>query len=399
MALDMHLEPEEALILQERGLAQTLFHFLVQCAKQERLLYSAKGVLPKKQLQKLLQEPSLGGEVLRRTGLSFTAKDAYEPLVAVLLESAYKLNILLPDDQGIFIDLSALGRWLQLYYDMQEAELYKHWRQLYLPAPAWLHHCMILIENSAEQAQEAWHSLNDIAAAAVDMQSWDDGLSKEQVMSALLEQWIRPLQLFRWLELAVDKQGGLWFHVLVDMSFSDRNNNCFSLQKNMDEKPGHSATFYVQPDFELILPPDVPPSIEWEIASFAELLTSDAVRMYRINRESLKACESGYSAASVSTFLMEYACFEVPEVIPTTLHQWEQQLGKLYFEEVTLLRCKSAELAELVEKHPSCQPYLQEKSERRTSESKKNISRKYRLSSKKWAIIPKNAAKACCIFY
>ena len=52
------------------------------------------------------------------------------------------------------------------------------------------------------------------------------------------------------------------------------------------------------------------------------------------------------SSEEMIRMLRENALYEVPAHIAITLQQWGEQAGKLYIEEVTLLRCRSEDIAE-----------------------------------------------------
>lgn len=128
------------------------------------------------------------------------------------------------------------------------------------------------------------------------------------------------------------------------------------------EKQPKTPSFYVQPDFEILLLPDAELRMEWDIASFADLKQTDHVRTYRMTKEGFhRAWEMGQSSEEIISMLQENAYYEVPEPITVTLRQWGEQTGKVHFEEVTLLRCRSNEMADALLRNEKCQPFLRDR--------------------------------------
>ena len=76
-----------------RGLAQQLFHFLVACNQQPSLPLTNKGILHKKQLQKLTEHLALPNDILRSAGLTYAFRDVYDEPAALMIEMAIRMGL------------------------------------------------------------------------------------------------------------------------------------------------------------------------------------------------------------------------------------------------------------------------------------------------------------------
>ncbi|KRE51836.1 helicase-associated domain-containing protein [Paenibacillus sp. Soil724D2] len=344
-----------------RGLAQQLFHFQVACIQQSSLPLTNKGTLHKKQLQKLTEYLALPNDILRSAGLNYAFRDVYDEPAALMIEMAIRMGFLSIHSQGdryLFNQTAFLG-WLQDSYDSQQGQLYQIWRQLLVPAPVWLEHGISLMERG-EFGQ--WYDVDVIVKGIRSCCSLGGQVTDESSLrKAIMTTWIAPLSVFRFIELGTDKENHIWFRWLITpiqevLHYKDKDFR--SLETYVDVSP----SLYVQPDFEILLPPDVFLRTEWDIAAFADLQTTDLVRTYRVTKESFyRAWEKGMSSEEMIRILHENALYEVPAHITITLQQWGEQAGKLYIEEVTLLRCRSEDIAEALLRNEKCLPLLGER--------------------------------------
>ncbi|MCY9696294.1 helicase-associated domain-containing protein [Paenibacillus alginolyticus] len=345
-----------------RGLAQQLFHFLVACNQQLVLPLTNKGTLHKKQLQKLTEHLALPNDILRSSGLTYAFRDVYDEPTALMIEIAIRMGFLSINSQGdgyLFNQQSCL-KWLQDSYARQQGQLYQIWRQLLVPAPVWLEHGISWMERG-EYGQ--WYEVDIIVKGIRSCCSLGGQVTDEaSLRKAIMTTWMVPLSVFRFIELGIDKEDHLWFRWLItpiqQASHNNKENDLRSSETHVEVRP----SLYVQPDFEMLLPPDVSLHTEWNIAAFADLQTTDLVRTYRITKESCcRAWEKGMSSEEMVRMLHENALYEVPAHITITLEQWGEQAGKLYIEEVTLLRCRSEDIAEALLRNEKCLPLLGER--------------------------------------
>ena len=93
--------------------------------------------------------------------------------------------------------------------------------------------------------------------------------------------------------------------------------------KVQQELDSAKNVFFVQPDFEIMVPAEVAPQVRWKIENCAELLSCDRMSIYRVTKEHIvRASHSGFTSDKVVEFLRRYAATGVPEHMYHAIHQW-----------------------------------------------------------------------------
>lgn len=357
-AIQTNGSQQEEITVHPRGLAQQLFHFIVACSQQHSLPLTNKGTLHKKQILKLTEHLALPNDLLRAAGITYAFRDLYDEGAVLMLEMAIRMGFIAGNGDQLVVCKDAFLAWLEGPYERQQRTLYGVWSQLLLPAPVWLQHGLTLMER-AERGQ--WVEVGAVVRAIMACCT-ESGQMKEadSLTHALLSSWIEPLSSFRFVELATGGEGGIWFRWLISpKSEWEGGAELSDDQVNILEEQLKTPSFYVQPDFEILLLPDTSLRTEWEIAAFADLKQTDHVRTYRMTKEGFhRAWEMGQSSEEIISMLQENAYYEIPEPVAVTLRQWGEQTGKIQFEEVTLLRCRSNEIADALLRNEKCQLFL-----------------------------------------
>ncbi|KRE90541.1 hypothetical protein ASG89_09660 [Paenibacillus sp. Soil766] len=341
-----------------RGLAQQLFHCMVSCSRQSELSLTNKGTLHKKQLHKITEHVSLPARILTLSGLTYAFTDVYDEPAALMLEMAMRMGFLYKNEAGnrLQFHYRHFESWLQSPYEHQQAQLYRIWRQALIPAPVWLEHGIAFMERATALQ---WYSLSELLQAiltccSIAHKSMDEEALRQEMMAA----WIRPLSIFRFVDLSEDQEGQLWFMWLITPTLRAGESSDSPIELSLQTEP----SLYVQPDFEVLLPPNASLRLEWEVAAFADLQNADLVRTYRLTKESFgRALDHGRRSADVIQVLRDHAYYEVPEGVIITLQQWEEQKDRLYLTDVTLLRCQSNEVAEALLRNEKCRNLLGER--------------------------------------
>jgi hypothetical protein len=331
-----------------RGLAQDLFHLLAY-VKRNELTLTHKGTLHKKNILQMKVELRFPDQELVGIPLSYAFSDVYEARLAVLLDSALRLGLLIQHPDRFELGEMKVTEWLKLPFNQQQKLLYELWKEHYLSSSAWLQHCIALLQG---MPSEIWCSLEALRGWLVQNQLELKGLQGKEWEQALLNEWLIPIHEFCWMEIASDRKGNVWIRWSMNVN-EDANN---PQELDLSKQP---ARFYVQPDFELLLPPNLPSFLEWQIAEFASLRSSDHMRIYQITKESFhQACEAGGDWMQMVDFLSSHSLYDVPETVLMTLQQWGGQYGTMHFAEVTLLRCQNKQWADMIRNSDKCQAYL-----------------------------------------
>ncbi|WP_342477822.1 helicase-associated domain-containing protein [Paenibacillus sp. FSL H7-0350] len=117
-----------------------------------------------------------------------------------------------------------------------------------------------------------------------------------------------------------------------------------------------SPGFIVQPDFEVLVPPEVPYTVRWTLAGCAELMHHDDIWSFRLTRERLEAAaDQGFVPGEVISWLNAHAAGGLPEQIELALRQWARAIGRTELAEVLLLSCAGEQEGEDIAAHPRLQ--------------------------------------------
>jgi hypothetical protein len=324
------------------SLAQELFYLLVQSA-QQGLKLTKGGTLHKKQLQKLADMLRLQEAWLSGASLKYAFSDMYPLPLAIGLDLLLRLQLAEQRQDEIVLDEAACSRWLHLSPEEQDAILYACWKSLTRPSEAALQHGVILMERQPAQAWISWKSMEQWLARC--------GIAREQLRETWERSWALPLIAFGWLEQGVDAAGECYYRWL-------RNPAGKSDTPAEEEGPA----LIVQPDFDLLVPPDVPQSVVWELCSFADSVVRDRLSVFKLSKESLRrGLECGRTCDEMLDFLERHAMYGVPENVRLTLIQWTKPYGKVRYEQVILLRCADPETAESLQRLTSVAGKLEER--------------------------------------
>lgn len=109
-------------------------------------------------------------------------------------------------------------------------------------------------------------------------------------------------------------------------------------------------TFFVEPNFELLVPRDISLDILWSIEQVADLAKHDQVMVYTVSKSSVyRAMQDGYDAESLIEFLSGHSNNPVPQNVVFSIRDWCSRFGHMWIETAVLLRCKSEDLAREVQ--------------------------------------------------
>ncbi|MFV9510210.1 helicase-associated domain-containing protein [Tepidibacillus sp. LV47] len=104
--------------------------------------------------------------------------------------------------------------------------------------------------------------------------------------------------------------------------------------------------FYVQPNFEVLVPSHLAYSLRLELEHFADLERRDQLCLYKITKASLiKGLEMGKSIEEILDFLERYSAIPIHQNMKTILIDWAKGYGAIQFYDVRILKCENKEIA------------------------------------------------------
>lgn len=124
-----------------------------------------------------------------------------------------------------------------------------------------------------------------------------------------------------------------------------------------DERPG--TQFTIQPNFEVICGPEFPPRLRFMLELLAERKSRDTVITFAVTREGIaRARERNMSTDDIIRFFHEHSRTDLPQNVRFSIEAWANEYGTVFFETLTLMRCRTPEICDSIVHSPSIAPYI-----------------------------------------
>ncbi|AIQ58185.1 helicase-associated domain-containing protein [Paenibacillus borealis] len=404
------------------GLAAELFRALLFTAR-EGLPLTAKGLIHKRQLSQLAGQLSMQEVHLAGLKLNPAIPEPYPLPVTVIVDLMAVLGLISRSRSGYRIDIMKLQCWLALSEQEMTDTLYRIVISRYgSPEPAGQHfrHLISAAEFTPGEWFAVLPLLEWMIQSGLAKEQSDAGPAGSELHASSLA-WLRSLAGFGWGELGYSKKGEPCFRwkpgrpqlagtaAGIIEADESRDDICTELadETQQDEACGGSAVtdgwrvqeqeqeynhnqkqiasgssldseetgadwsmpaesgvpaagrFVVQPDFEVLVPPEVPYTTRWTLAGYAELMHNEDLWSFRLTREMLEAAaELGCSPADAIEWLAAHAREGLPEQVELSLRQWAKGIGRTSLSEVILLSCAGEREGQDIAAHPRMQDIL-----------------------------------------
>ncbi|SEF55031.1 helicase-associated domain-containing protein [Paenibacillus sp. UNC499MF] len=335
-----------------QGLALDLF-LLLNYAELHELPLTQRGALHKRHVQKMTALLGFDETDLAGCGLQYAHADTYPVSLAAALDFLQRLGLLYRSGDRLLLHNARLRDWLAADEATRTERLYRLWSEHRFPEEVELQHAVCLLDKLAVGTKIRLGSL----AAELNRREALTGSEEEKARFylQLIQKWLQPLRAFGWLDWEPEDSGD----VTVSWLYPVRGDQRVNEERKTANSPGF---LYVQPDFEVMVAPECPFAVRWEIARIAELVKSDRMAMYRLTKESVqRGADHGTPGEKALELLEAHSRHGVPETLRLTLAGWAEQYGRVVLGDVTLLRCADGGLAEQISRHPKIGRLLLEK--------------------------------------
>ncbi|MFC4778374.1 helicase-associated domain-containing protein [Paenibacillus sp. GCM10023252] len=304
---------------------------------------TSKGVLPKKTIGRVVTRLDLDEEALHTLHLKLSRHKDYPAALAVMLDTAKRMGLLLQLKGHYRLNERILDRWLAMDSAGREAELIGWMSDRYTVSNVLTAHAAAALR---ELPAGSWYRTEDLIHWLADMMGF--GEDDEEPRLAC-EGWLAIVQSCGWVEQGIGSHERV-FRVTAS---------------SLPDTVGASSKdlLIINPDGELLAGPDCDYRLRWELGLIAEVSSDEFMTTYRLTRESVaRAVKQGRTFDALSEVLMKGAGVkELPPTVVSMLESWTRQADQLRMEEVILLRCDSPELADQLASHPQVKPLLQER--------------------------------------
>ncbi|MFK7695272.1 helicase-associated domain-containing protein [Paenibacillus sp. HJGM_3] len=328
--------------------AQRLLSLLAY-ANREGLPLTQKGTLAKRQLLKLNALLHIDAEEGGMPDVRYAGDGAYPFTLAALLDVSLRLGLLRKEADLYSLNETALAAWLARPEGQLNQEAYALLRPLLMPPEPAFRHWIVLSE---AQSPGNWWPI-DASIEELERRGLIGSGSLES--GGLLTGWLKPLAAIGFVELGRAADGS-WRAKWTTPAARTEPHAQAACLGNVNE------SMFVQPDFEVIVPPGVPYAARWELERFAEQEHAGTIVRYRLTRERVvQALTAGYTGERIVSVLQAHAKYGVPELVDYSIRQWAGQYGKVSVEDAVLLRCRDEAAARELEANRQVEPYLLER--------------------------------------
>lgn len=333
------------------GLEVDLFRALLFIA-QEGLPITAKGSIHKKYLNRLTAQLSFRDEHLLGVSVLSHYPEIESLSVVVAVDLLLCLGLISKQNSGYILEVDVLEKWLRLTESRMKEILYGIVINRYGSSRPADQHFRYLI-SASEFSTGKWTDHSELVDWMADLNLVKGNDRCELEKSGL--EWLRCLVGFGWCELGSTHEGTPCFRWTSARPKLDYDNKPLSDSDNEFS----SALFIIQPDFEILVPPEVPYDVRWTLSACAELLQSDVMWSFRLTREMFEfASDKGISPEETISWLKAHALGGIPPSVELSLEQWGRSIGRTSLSEVILLTCRSEEEGASIAAHPRLQGSL-----------------------------------------
>lgn len=286
-----------------KGLKMHLFHLLVH-ALHKGLPLTAKGLLHKRVVSQLDSMLQLDKEALSHLHVKSSFRQSLPPHVILVLDMALRLGLLRQHMGCYVVQLEQLNGFLNLPGNEVLHAMIATAVEHYLPRKALIRHFVHTSlylggKNNGSSDEAIINQFLYLGWLREDIDTINDARARIQA-------WLYVAHALGWYEVRTEERR--WVFRTADHD-TIRADKCL----------------FVQPDFEIIVPPHTPLSIRFELEMFSQLQNCDRVDIYRLTRKSFEdGLENGRSIQFVMSLLMNYSLTGVPNNVRDTLEMWER---------------------------------------------------------------------------
>jgi len=251
---------------------------------------------------------------------------------------------LIARDQGQLRATDAVPNWLQLPLSQMWSELYQYWREGLTNR---IGEFDAILSLALSLPTGSWISLRRLAGEVGPMTA--ERYHGDLVLR-LEKQFLAPMLFCGWLASGEGEDGPAFCITEVGRAM---------IAGGAPIHDDSATQFLLQPNFDLLVPRNIAPSLLWKLESVADLIKPDQMMVYRLTKQSIyRALTCGWTGERIIGFLTTYSRTGLPQNVLCDLQEWCAAYGRVRFEEVCLLRCDSPALAGLIRASRRTGPYI-----------------------------------------
>jgi hypothetical protein len=312
---------------------------------QEQPKLNKKGQLDKKLVEVMLQQIRLSPDRLAE----YVGKDASRlsfPLpISILIDLGLRLGTIGIIDGHLRLNQQRTAQWLELTPIDLKLQLYHLWFMVHYPEQHLIRQLLVFLPMLPSIQ---WFSIDYLIRWIEDHEF--NGDVWNEMNQHHMEVFLVAAQELGWVQLGRSIEGIKAVRSLIGIDQT--------VQYNSNE-----VRWFVQPDFEIIVPLWVSYSDHYKFNTYATLISRNRMYTYQITKDSMFAAfQQGWTTDRVLQHLESLARYEVPECIQISMMEWDKQYRGVHLETVVIVRCETTAIAEEMMTIPEIAKILNEQS-------------------------------------
>jgi hypothetical protein len=310
------------------GLALDLFHVLAFIA-QDQLLLSVKGIIHKKSIQKMEERVHLKVEDLNQMTLQLPHVEDAPLHIAFILDLLECLNLVRKEHKKMVVQQKSLSIWLSMNTEEMTSMLVKIICERYGSYDANIQHLYCLISQPALLSGQ-WVETEFLIEWMVQQRLVDTSLT--HLITTRATAWVSALAAFGWMDVGMlaDQRSCFRWKISADQVL-----NALFYDKvrspALELDIAITSKFYVQPDFEIMVFPDVPYLLRFKLLMFTNLIKNDCISIYKLTKDSItQSIKRGLEVREIISFISVNCVSEVPVHVYMTLEQWDREMKRTH---------------------------------------------------------------------
>ncbi|WP_081590252.1 tudor domain-containing protein [Brevibacillus massiliensis] len=322
-----------------RGIHLDLFACL-QLVRDQQPTLTKRKTIHQRFIQKLSSHVSLSddhvGGLIDQIG-GDGRKQPYPAAIAVLLDMAFRLQLLTADEKQIRLNQAKVDEWLGLSAAERLMAIYRLAERYYLPHQPWLEACSFEMKRCRENG---WQSVSQLL-----QRLRGQGFRLPDDADALLKAaWLHPLLGFGFVQLGLDQNRELYWR-----------------WNPLLREGSELAGWYVEPTGVIVAAPTVPLRDLWELGRLGDF--SFEGEMVQCTLQPAKVqyyMGSGGSEVQVLSFLQSACPYPLPDAILQLVKNWARDARQIQMERCIRVRTAHAGILRELRELQSMQSFLGE---------------------------------------
>jgi len=319
-----------------RGIHMDVFGLLLFMRDHDVTL-TQRRTIHRRLLQRLEQVVSLADQHASSMLVARSAevvRQDYPSGVAVVLDLALRLQLVVPEDRCLRLQTAGVQDWLQQSPSIRWKRLYQLVCEQYLPHEAWSE-AFVSLMNACPS--DEWHSVDQMLE---DLQHAGFACPPD-AKERIRDEWLHLLLGFGWLQVGERHDGELFW------------------SWNGMAQSGWEDQWFVDPAGTVTIPPNIPLSALWEVSKAGVIHFSGGSVVCELQARSFQRYAAhGGTEEKLLQLLQTHCPYPLPESVGEMIRQWGKSGRQIRMDTVVRVRTSTPRLLEELREIPAISGFI-----------------------------------------